>query len=254
MSQPSIVSISSYNANEGTNSNFTSLLPSAILNPKTVQLSKFTLLNMLYPFTLQDNILLLQVNNSTATTYKVIIPTNKQWSGIATVPAGQTSFLQDLNSALVTGLTGSGATITATWSPQTSNLTLTGNVTFKILSYDVGSTANYKLGLTLPAYSFVTSLTADGFVNLLRTGVIYVCSNLLGNSLNDGDEESIIATIPVNANYGGLITFDNKQDQNYISLTVGTIREINIRLLDEEYQLLSVPNNAYTNIEMLFGY
>jgi hypothetical protein len=118
----------------------------------------------------------------------------------------------------------------------------------------VAYNANYRLGWT--SINSVSStagiLLADGYPNVfLRTNNIYITTNISTDSNNDANIGNIIGRIPVSIGYGGLIVYNNVSSDFSSPVFSENIKDIRIRLLDEDYQPLVNPNNAYFNV--VFG-
>lgn len=280
MSQPDILTISSYNSIETqTASSFDALLPNTIITPKRMILNKFIMPNLMYD--ISPNYNLIRINFSSD---GVIGPLEKP-----VVVGLDTSYHFASGSAFASYLLALiNATFNATYvssipNPLT-NITYdtgTGRLTIdptaiyriRLISWNIpdpvtAASAWYKLGYTGtsgPGYSSYLGLgqpfTGDSPLVLLQTSVIYVSLSLLGNSLNDkrlpdgtvtGDE-SIYGVIPVNADFGQMIIYGD-QFGSFVSTNVNTIRSIKVNLLNEEYNILKLPQNCYCTIEFRLEY
>jgi hypothetical protein len=115
--------------------------------------------------------------------------------------------------------------------------------------------SNYRLGYTSAVpVSGTTTLTADGYPNVfLRTNNIYITTNISTDSNNDANVANIIGKIPVNIDYGGLIVYDNFNAEVQPTFAPN-FKDIRFKLLDEDYQVLVNPANAYFNIVLSVVY
>jgi len=120
----------------------------------------------------------------------------------------------------------------------------------------VAYNANYRLGWTSVApVSGTTTLYADGFPNVfLRTNTIYVTTNIAADSNNDANVANILGRIPVTIGWGGLITYENVHSDFASPVFAENMKDIRIRLLDEDYQPLNNPANAYFNLVLGIEY
>jgi hypothetical protein len=277
MSQPDILTISSYNSIETqTASNFEAMLPNAVVNPKRMILNKFIMPNLMYDISPSYNrvSMIFWPDPSIQWTVTISLNTGTHWASGADFAAYLLAAINAQFAAQYPG--GPQPGITAiTYSTTTGKLTIdpNNNYGFSINAWNVpdpitAASAWYKLGFTstsgvgyssrLPAGQ---TLTADSPLILLSTNVIYVSISLLGNSLNDkrnpdgtvvGDD-SIYGCIPVNASFGQLIIYGD-QFGSFVSTNVNTVRSIRVTLLDEEYNQLVLPQNCYATMEFRLEY
>jgi hypothetical protein len=293
MSQPDIVTISSYNSGENqTSGNFESSLANTIVGCKRFIITKFVMPNLMGDISPFYNRIFLGVyNDVTDLTYyplSLTLEINTHW------PTGQAfaNYLQTLVSALLfdkceftqveadkysvtynslTGkLTFSSSSMTngcAIWFvPWNLNFDQNNNLVVDSIG---AKSALYKMGFgetnpDFPGYSQGTqlaTLNASSPLNLLSTAIIYVSSSLLGNANNDyrgndgtpAGNESIICAIPTSAPYGNLIIYQD-QFSHFIDTNINSIRTIKFQLLDEDYNEISVPRNCYCTIELRMLY
>ena len=276
MSQPDILTISSYNSLENqTASNFEAVLPSTVVYPKRMILNKFIMPNLMYDISPSYNIIRMTVTQvATPTTVNLVIPlsTSTHWTSA-------NAFAVYLTTTINAAATAAGITVaalTATFDILTGKLTLTANagINFSLTSWDnpdpiTAASALYKLGFTASSgtgYNGVAittggAMTGDSPLILLPTTIIYVAISLLGNALNDkrapngtvlGDD-TIYGAIPVNANFGQIINYADSFG-NFVSTTVNSIRSIKVTLLNEEYNTLVLPQNCYATLEFRMEY
>jgi hypothetical protein len=284
MSQPDIVTISSYNSPENqTAGSFDSNLANTIVGCKKFIITKFVMPNLMPDISPYYNTITLGVFNSSPNTafypLKLEIASNRHW---ATGQAFST-YLQGLvSNLLVTSCQYSQVDADlyqVVYDSETGLLTFDGSsitntpliwfTPWNVPDPISAKSALYKLGFTetntnLPGYSEATQteiLTASAPLNLLSTAVIYVSSNLLGNANNDyrgndgtpAGNESIICAIPVTSNFGTLISYQD-QFSHFIDTNINSIRTVQIQLLDEEYNQLSLPKGCYCTIELRMLY
>jgi hypothetical protein len=230
---------------------------------------------------------------TTSVIWMPVIDTSSTWatgSDFATYLSTRISTLLNTSASYVVpglGVGNCSATnsVIVTFDATTGLLTFSGNQNasdgnaYRIQLLTLNSNINndvsafYKIGFTdvkqqsSPGNVFdkttftLTSIVADSQLNLTSTGVIYVASNVLGNATNDkrakdgtitGDE-TIIATIPVNANFNGTIVYQDTYGK-YIDTNINTLRELSIILYDEEYNILNLSNGCYATLEFRLQY
>lgn len=279
MSQPDILTISSYNSIETqTASNFEAMLPNAIVNPKRMILNKFVMPNLMYDISPNYNQIVIIFLQGVNERYVVAnIDANYHWSS-------GTDFASYLLATINNGANALGVpTFTnpvsaLTYNVNTGKLSITVQAIYgmRIQAWNIpdpvtAKSAWYKLGFTKTTgagYStFVggtgtpATITGDSPLILLSTAVIYVSISLLGNSLNDrrdpngtvvGDD-TIYGCIPVSADFGQVIIYGD-QFGSFVSTNVNTVRSIRVRLLNEEYNELVLPQNCYATMEFRLEY
>ena len=274
MSQPDILTISSYNSLESqTASYFEALLPSTIVNPKRMILNKFIMPNLMYDISPNYNKVGMQAITS-AGTYNInaALSTGTHWASGADFATYLTTTIN--NAFNGQGLAGTPFTIT--YAVSTAKLTITpaaGVISFGLVPWDVpdpitSASAWYKLGFTKSTGTLgyvgnqiTTAFTGDSPLILLATTIIYVSISLLGNSLNDkrdsngnvvGDD-TIYGAIPVSADFGQMIIYADSFG-SYVSCNVNSIRSIRVQLLNEEYNQIQIPRNCYATMEFRMEY
>jgi hypothetical protein len=274
MSQPDILTISSYNSLESqTASYFEALLPSTIINPKRMILNKFIMPNLMYDISPNYNKVGMQAITG-AGTYNInaSLSTGTHWASGSDFATYLTTTVNNAFNAQ--GLAGSPFTIT--YAVSTAKLTITpavGVTSFGLVPWDVpdpitSASAWYKLGFTKSTGTLgylgnqiTTAFTGDSPLILLATTIIYVSISLLGNSLNDkrdskgnvvGDD-TIYGAIPVSADFGQMIIYADSFG-SYVSCNVNSIRSIRVQLLNEEYNQIVIPRNCYATMEFRLEY
>jgi hypothetical protein len=204
------------------------------------------------PFSENDKLFKFNVN---AVDYTVNFPTNRRWVDIA-------AFVTYANASVL-----NATTATFTYDSNTNKLSLVANTPGHIVKMyawnwnaapgsSVSLNANYRLGWTNAVdVSATTTNTADGFPNvILRTNSVYVLSNVATDSNNDANVANIIARIPVDVSWGQLIQYENKSSEFSAPVFTEVIKSIQITLLDEDYQPLINPNNAYFTLTLGIEY
>jgi hypothetical protein len=274
MSQPDQITISSYNAPENQRaSDFESTLGNTVIYPKKICLTKFTMPNWIYDISPQYNKIGIKVKNTTTTTtYSATasIDTGTHWTSGALFATYLSTLI---SSALTTAGCPQANVITVTFNVATGKLTITAftGYTLTLQSWEnpdpvTSASALYKMGFTntFGNYyngTFGASITGDSNLNLLGTSVIYIACSLLGNAQNDkrgldgtivGDE-SIFCNVPVNANFGELIIYQDSFG-HFIDSNVNSIRSIRVSLLNEEYNVITLPRGCYATLEFRLQY
>jgi hypothetical protein len=274
MSQPDILTISSYNSMESqTASSFEAMLPNTIINPKRMILNKFIMPNLMYDISPNYNKVAMRATTAT-TTYNInaALSTGTHWASGSDFASYLTTTINNAFNAQ--GLAGSPFTVS--YAVANGKLTITPNagiVSFGLSPWNVpdpisAASAWYKLGYTQStgALGYIgnlitTAFTADSPLILLPSTVIYVSISLLGNSLNDkrlpdgtvSGDDTIYGAIPVSADFGQLIIYGD-QFGSFVSTNVNTIRSIRVNLLNEEYNVLTLPQNCYCTMEFRLEY
>lgn len=252
--------ISSYNnQDQDTSTNFGITLAVPVTGAKGLRFKSATIPHLMMPFGANDKTWTFKVNG---TDYTMTFPTTQRWATIG-------DFVTYCNTA-TTGLfataTPSACPVTISYTTATNQLTLTANTVGHIIimpgwswnntvGTSVAYNANFRLGWTSGgSVSGTTTLTADGYPNIfLRTNNIYITTNISTDSNNDANVANIIGKIPVNIDYGGLIVYDTFNAEIQPTFAPN-FKDIRFRLLDEDYQVLVNPANAYFNIVLSVVY
>lgn len=118
---------------------------------------------------------------------------------------------------------------------------------------------NVRLGLSGAGVTAVNNIITGGFLpNILRTRVVYVCTNLCTNDTLSPTKKSdsirsAIAKIPVNSTFGGMTLYQNN-DFNWCSIVASTVQNIEIYLLDENLQPYDLHADEVSEFEFVFRY
>ena len=244
--------ISSYNNQDfETSTNFTINLSVPVTKAKRLRLLGATLPNLMFPFGNNDKLFQISING---TPYTITFSTSMRW-------ADTTAFCSYMTSLFSAG--GSPLNrLTVTYSSSTNLLTITSSTNTDALivpawnwnasttSPNIAQCANYRLGFTNSVNLTGTgAVTAIGFPNVFqRTNTIFVVTNVSTDSNNDANIGNILGRIPVNIGWGGVIQYENVHSDFASPLFCENIKEIRVQLLDEDYQMLTNPDNAYFNL------
>jgi hypothetical protein len=116
---------------------------------------------------------------------------------------------------------------------------------------------NTRLGFPYVGISGLTggaTYTGTFLPNLIRTRVIYVLTNFAVNdSLSTDGLRTCIAKIPVNSSYGG-ITIYAPAELNFSRIIQQTLQNIQVSLLDDNYQPYMLNVEEPTELEIFFKY
>jgi hypothetical protein len=273
MSQPDILTISSYNSLESESASyFEAILPSTIVYPKRMILNKFIMPNLMYDISPNYNKVGMNViTGALNININVPLSTTTHWASASSFATYLTTTINTACNAQ--GIVGSSFTVT--FNIESGKLTITPNpaivLGFRILAWNIpdpitAGSAWYKLGFTGSSgvgYSTASNvaMVGDSPLILFASAIIYVSVSLLGNSLNDkrdpnglviGDD-TIYGAIPVNANFGQIINYSDSFG-SYVSTNVNSIRSIRVTLLNEEYNQIVLPQNCYATMEFRMEY
>lgn len=244
--------ISSYNNQDfDSSTDFGITLAVPVTRAKKLRMLGATIANLMNPFGANDRFWRIRIG---IVTYDMNFPTNIRWATMA-------DFLSYVNTVLFPGATPSAVPATLGYDPSRNQLFITANTGTDVITMlpwnwnntlgnSVAYNANYRLGWTNVANVSGTGvLYADGFPNIfLRTNTIYVTSNISTDSNNDANVANILGRIPVTIGWGGLIIYENVHSEFTSPVFTENMKDIRIRLLDEDYQPLVNPANAYFNI------
>lgn len=252
-----LIFLSSYNnqASE-TSTDFSLTLSVPVTKGKKLRLLAATLPNLFMPFSSNDA---LWVFNVGGIDYQVIFPTNIRWASID-------DFRTYVNGTMFPAATAPGTTTprpllstvcTLQYDGSKNQLYLFSSTNLFITmpswnwnNYEgtsISFNANYRLGWTSDnSVTAQGSLYADGFPNVFqRTNVVYVATNIAAGSNNDNNLANIMGRIPITMGWGGVVIYENVHTDFKTDIFSQNFKEVKIQLLDEDYQPLRQPNNAY---------
>jgi hypothetical protein len=246
--------LSSYNNGDyDTTNNFTVTLSVPVIKAKRLRVLSANFPNLLMPFGTDDNTFRIFSATSTGiggTEFTITFATNIRWNTMS-------DFITYFNGRLAVA-SPSAAPFTASYDSSGNKIRITHNTantsmfipkwTYTNANFRLGYTSVTGIGATASGGAFAV-LNADGFPNVfLRCNSIYVTSNISVDSNNDSNIGNIIARIPITGNYGELVNYENVHSEFSAPIFTERIKDISIQLLDENYQPLQLPNNAYFTI------
>jgi hypothetical protein len=127
-----------------------------------------------------------------------------------------------------------------------------GSGTFGI-PLEAGTSSTNSI-VSFPTGDAQRSNHVSGFVDLRRVHSLYIHSSSFAayNSLGPRGVRTIVAKVPVNVGYGGLVTFTSSgSEHDYIESGVSAISSIELQLKDAAGELLSL-NNTHWSCTLLF--
>lgn len=114
---------------------------------------------------------------------------------------------------------------------------------------------NTRLGYPnagLPATSYVC--TGTFLPNILRTRVIYLlCNATINDSITTDGLRNVLAKIPVNSVYGGMTVY-SPPDFNFCRIVQSSYQNVELSLLDENYQPYNLTVEEPMEVELVFAY
>lgn len=247
--QPTRLLISADDADIATPGSFTCILPEAITGATSVDLARASIPNTQYPIPNYQNKFYFRL--STVAGLQTLTLTNNRYFG--NIP--------DLVLQLNNDAVAQGFAITFSYNSTTTRVSVAHNTPGMFISIEPRSSwptqfaLNTRLGFQDAGFpSFAQSYTATILPNLIRTRVIYVlCDVVLNNTFSTDGLRTAIAKIPVNSIYGGL-TLYAPPDLSFCPIDAEALREVNIQLLDEQYQIYPVQPEEISELELVFKY
>lgn len=218
-----------------TPSNFTALINTASSEiPKShVSLESITFYNLEYGINSNNNTLIFQENGVAADISITITPGNYTDSTYI--------------AALKAEMDAAGAnTYTVTYNATTSKLSITTTIpdTFKL----VGGTMLDYMGFEVGT-SFQTAATGDYPLILSGTTYVDLCLGLLNRNMKTGRNYGrIFARIPVNVNYGSLVSYVNSSDSDDILISTESLDEYRVELFNDRGYHMVLPTNCIVSI------
>lgn len=249
--------LSSYNNQDNeTSTDFSLTLAVPVTKARKIRLLSATIPNLFMPFWTNDRTWVFNVNG---TDYTMTFPINRRWATIADF----TAFCNAAVTGLFATATPAACPVVLSYNPNTNQLTITTNTPGQVITMppwnwnntfgtSVSYNANYRLGFTSsrPAVG-TSSLTADGFPNVFnRANVLYVVTNVSATSNNDNNVANVLARIPVNIGWGGVVNYENLHIDFEQDVFTPNFKELRIQVLDEDYQPIVQATNAYFSLTL----
>lgn len=252
--QPSRLFVSSADSEYGQSGYSINItLPEAIIDAKGVECSRATIPNSLYPIPDYQNKFYFRWSlGPIPGDVRTLVLTNNRYF------ANPDELVAQLNLDAVA----QGHAIVFSYDSVRKRIsfTATDNVTHQVLACPQNNwltefALNTRLGFTDANRFFAQTQTATLLPNLIRTKVIYICSNIcIDDTLNaNGALRNIIAKIPNNAFFGGLNIYEPIFPQ-YGRIVSSTIQRIQVSLLDENLQAYDLAKEEVWETEFQFRY
>jgi hypothetical protein len=241
--------LSSYNNQDGqTSTDFSLTLSVPVTKAKRLRLLGATIPNLFMPFGPNDKLWVFNING---VDYTMNFPTDRRWSTI-------NDFIFYVNNTIFPSASPGVVPATLFYDTNANRLSILATIPGHIITMpgwgwnntfgtSISYNANYRLGWTnASSVSAVNTLTADGFPNVFnRTNVLYVVTNIAATSNNDNNIGNVLGRIPVNISWGGVINYENIHTDFSGEAFAANFKDITVQVLDEDYQPLRNPNNAY---------
>jgi hypothetical protein len=99
-----------------------------------------------------------------------------------------------------------------------------------------------------------SAITGTFLPNILRTRVLYLLCNIsLNDSISTDGLRTVLAKMPVNSSYGGLTIYEQK-DYNFCRIVQSSYQNVELSLLDDNYQPYQLTIEEPMEIELVFTY
>jgi hypothetical protein len=260
LNQPSRIYISADDLEWGTGQNFNLSLEEAVVGAVGIECSRAVIPNTQYPIPAYLSKFYYSINGVNDF---VQLTNNRNFTSVsdlldqlntdATNQNKPVSFTFNTTTNRVSVVIGGGLGEPVAVSPRSSYDLAPGNV--NALKNRFG--LNTRLGFP---YNGLTGQLGGGtytgtfLPNLIRSHVIYVLANMaMNDSLSTDGLRTCIAKIPVNSSYGGL-TIYAPAELNFSRVVTNTLQNIQISLLDDNYQPYNLNIEEPTELEIFFRY
>jgi hypothetical protein len=256
--QPTRVYISSDAADEGTNTNFTTFLPTALINVKSVDLLYFQTTLALYNIPPYENTFYFLQSGALQT-----VPLTLTSSKILKTPS---DFIAGLN-ADIAAAGYNPANYYFSYDDDTARISfhVTSGIPISILPYNSINTPNsisYRLGFTAVTTG-TTVIVADSPPKIVRTTGFYLLSSINGSKsftrTQQHTDRRVLAYIPMNgASYGDIVSYMPQNDIRSIEgeSSFGTIvNTLDMTLLDDAFEpITDMPESVNTIVALSLSY
>lgn len=144
--------------------------------------------------------------------------------------------------------------LTLTFSETTGLITFTNNTLpdFKIINKADGNQIADVLGIvTTQTVAATASITFTNKPNLFSYQMLYIASRRLSNGYNliSADRRlPIVATIPLNEAYGGIVHYEVQQQHPIVFQSDTNLEDIDIQLVNHAGEVVELPSNHHIQI------
>lgn len=211
------------------------------LDNYNMSIQQVTLPNSVYPINANNNKLYWSEDGG-ATITSTLTPNSYSGTQLATEIATQMN-------------ADSARTYTVTYDSQSKKLTFTESVglpnTFEFLTGSYNCVK--EIGVDGDGSTHSTSYVADNPVYLAGTQYIDIQADISSNNYSSNGKSNIIERIPINANFGSVITYQNASD-DFIKLNEDSLNTLEIRILDDKGYLWDLPSNAQVSMVLKLQY
>lgn len=252
--QPNKIVVNSFYKQVGeTNDDFTITLPNTIQNIKSIAFNTIIFPNSMPVFkdssfgaNQNNELAMIHDTGGTPAPFTITIPVNKIFADG-----------DDLASFLQTEMNSSGRSGYVVAFSLEDGATLTvSNPSFNFaINYTATPKGWEKMGFNID-YPNVATATGDSNINLVRTPVVFVHSNVVdGDCLTsiDQDRYDIAVIIPISQTFGGIVNFNSSNDR-VISEQINGIQTISLTLRDIEGDLINLSPTSYVSMELAIEY
>jgi hypothetical protein len=113
---------------------------------------------------------------------------------------------------------------------------------------------NTRLGFPNAGLTGAYAYTGLFLPNILRTRVVYLlCNGTVDDSITTDGLRNVIAKIPINSTYGGITTYQ-QNDYNWCKIVQSAYQNIELSVLDENYQPYLLRAEEPIEVELVFAY
>jgi hypothetical protein len=197
----------------------------------SISVESFVFPNLEFSINSKNNLITFQENNTTTDISLSLTPGFYDGDGLAV--------------ELQTRLNAAGAnTYTVTYSDASGKLTVTvtSGTNVRFMNYS-------KVTGFLPG-SFAASLTSDFPVRLDGSQNVYITSNLSSTNYTSKGLKNVLKCIPLFARPQEVLYYTNSNDADESMVSGGNLNNLEIRLLDDNGQILELPANAHWSLAL----
>jgi hypothetical protein len=211
-------------------SNFVINFNPALRNPSQVSVIDCQIPVSWVPFDDLNNKIAFAFESAPETVLIAEIPTGRYYSSFDDLGTAMKTAMNEVADDKFTSVTNNENTFQFTWTASESFQFRLPNSILHDNSYEM-----LGLGCYSPS-SYETSITAPCTATLMKTEAVYVVSNTIPSSTTFSsfpNGRQVLCKVPVNGNYGHILTYEDKSDQNSIPLDRSIINEMSFSLIDD---------------------
>ena len=231
-------------------SNFVVIFNPALRNPSKVSVIDCQIPVSWAPFDELNNKIAFAFQSDPETVLTASIPTDRYYASFDDLGTAIKTAMNAVASDKFESVTNNENTFQFTW-------TATEPFQFRLPDSILHDNSYEMLGLgCYSPTSYATSITAPCTATLMKTEAVYVVSNTIPSSTTFStfpNGSQVLCKVPVTGNYGAVLSYEDKSDQNTIPLDRSIVNEMSFSLIDDRGFPLELRGRNWS-ISIVYNY